>query len=487
MLLTLTTTHAPATDLGYLMHKNPARVQHFDVSFGQVHVFYPEVSEERCTLALVLDIDPIGQVREHNPAWEGFALGQYVNDRPYVASSFMSVAIAQVLGSALNGRCREKPLLADLPIPLTAKLSVVASRGGPGLLEALFAPLGYQLTITRHPLEPRFPEWGESPYYTLELSHTLHLSALLTHLYVLLPVLDNDKHYFIGPEEVEKLLKRGEGWLSAHPACELITRRYLRHQKRLTDLALQRLQEEPMAFEGQKKQSQEEALEQPLSLNQRRLERVAEVIAQSGVASAADLGCGEGQLLQLLWQQASLKKIIGMDVSSRSLEKASRRLHTERFSEKQQERLALFQGSLVYRDRRLQGVEAVVAVEVMEHLEPFRLEAFTQVIFEDLQPEYVVLTTPNAEYNALFPLLPAGSFRHSDHRFEWSRAEFEAWCLDIARKRHYRLRFEPIGPCDEVLGAPTQTVVQNESSSHLESRDSGCDLSFLTQERSPHD
>src|SRR5262245_11106948 len=105
MLLTITTTHSPATDLGYLLHKNPARTHTFDLSFGQAHIFYPEVGEERCTAALLLDIDPVGLVRgRRGPAGEGGMLEQYVNDRPYVASSFLSVAISQVFGTAMSGR-----------------------------------------------------------------------------------------------------------------------------------------------------------------------------------------------------------------------------------------------------------------------------------------------------------------------------------------------------------------------------------------------
>ncbi|MGE3724029.1 MAG: 3' terminal RNA ribose 2'-O-methyltransferase Hen1 [Candidatus Sericytochromatia bacterium] len=462
MLLSLTTTHQPATDLGYLLHKHPDKCQTFELNFGLAHVFYPEASPARCTATLLLDLDPIGLAREQKSAWEGFALGQYVNDRPYVASSFMSVALSRVLGSALNGKCEQKPLLADTPIPLVAELAVVASRGGPGLLENLFAPLGYQLEITRYPLDEHFPDWGMSPYYTLKLQQQIRLSDLLSHLYVLLPVLDNDKHYFIGTEEVQKLLKHGEGWLALHPAKELITARYLRHNKPLTSLALRLLQEDlPEAPETQeeKAESLEQALEKPLSLNQLRLEKVAEVVRLSGLRSVGDLGCGEGRLLQLFWQQGQLERIVGLDVSARSLANAVRRLHTERFSERQAQRLELLHGSLVYRDARLKDLEAVVAVEVIEHLEPFRLEAFAQVLFEDLQPQLVVLTTPNAEYNALFQNLKPGQFRHGDHRFEWSRAEFESWCLNIAKKRHYHLRFEPIGPLDPVLGAPTQMAV----------------------------
>src|SRR5215510_6154958 len=131
MLLTITNTALPATDLGYLLHKNPSKLQSFPLSFGQAHVFYPEATDERCTAALLLDVDPVALVR---PRGRGsVALDQYVNDRPYAASSFLSVAIAQVYGSALKGTSRERAELAETPIPLTAHLSAVPA-GGDGLL-----------------------------------------------------------------------------------------------------------------------------------------------------------------------------------------------------------------------------------------------------------------------------------------------------------------------------------------------------------------
>src|SRR5438067_2443636 len=139
MLLTITCTNQPATDLGYLLHKNPARVQSFELSFGHAHVFYPQASAEICTVALLLDVDPIGLVRgRQGPAGEGRLLEQYVNDRPYVASSFMSVAIAQVLRSALAGESRDRPELAAPPLPLEARLAVLPCRRGQGFLRRLF-------------------------------------------------------------------------------------------------------------------------------------------------------------------------------------------------------------------------------------------------------------------------------------------------------------------------------------------------------------
>ncbi|MCB8959146.1 MAG: 3' terminal RNA ribose 2'-O-methyltransferase Hen1 [Ardenticatenales bacterium] len=462
MLLTISTTHQPATDLGYLLHKHPDRVQQFDLSFGAAHVFYPEASATRCTMALLLDVDPVRLTRRPAGAANNFALQPYVNDRPYVASSLLSVALSEVLGTALNGRCKDRPELVQQAIPLEVGLSVLPVRGGPAFLEALFAPLGYTVSAERQPLDDKFPEWGQSRYYQVQLSGTVRLADLLSHLYVLVPVLDDDKHYYVDEAEIEKLLRHGEGWLAAHPAKEEITRRYLSHFRRLTRQALAQLAEDDAVDPDATRASQdaeEEAVEQPLRLHQQRLERVVEVIRESGARRVLDLGCGEGRLLQMLAKERSIGKLLGLDVSVSSLEKAARRLRLERLSESEQKRIELIHGSLTYRDERLAGYEAAALVEVIEHLDPPRLAALERALFEFARPGLVVITTPNQEYNANFASLPAGQMRHRDHRFEWSRAELAAWAEAVAGRYGYSVRFEPIGPLDPERGAPSQMAV----------------------------
>jgi 3' terminal RNA ribose 2'-O-methyltransferase Hen1 len=463
MLLNISTTHPPATDLRYLLHKNPARLQSFPLSFGQAHVFYPEASPERCTATLLLDVDPIGLVRNRRgPPGEGHALEQYVNDRPYVASSFLSVAIAQVYGSALAGRSKERPELAAQPLPWQVKLAVLPCRGGEGFLRRLFEPLGYAVTAQRHVLDEHFPAWGESPYYTIELQTSARLGNLLAHLYVLVPVLDDDKHYWVGEDEVEKLLRHGEGWLATHPEREVIAERYLKHLRRLTSAALGRLAEEdaPDPDELAAAHATEETmLEERICLNDQRLGAVLAALKQSGARRVLDLGCGEGRLLKLLLGDKHFEHITGLDVSHRALEIAGQRLNLDRLPSGQRERLRLLHGGLTYRDQRLAGYDAAAVVEVIEHLDPPRLAAFERVLFEFARPETVVLTTPNAEYNVKFENLPAGKFRHRDHRFEWTRAEFQAWAAQVAQRFGYRAHFLPVGPEDAALGAPTQMGV----------------------------
>lgn len=463
MLLTISNTQEPATDLGYLLHKNPASVQSFDLAFGKAHVFYTEATRTRCTAALLLDFDPVGLVRtRRGPTGEAGALQQYVNDRPYVASSFLSVAIARVFASAIGGTSKGRPELVDKPLPLVAKVAVIAARGGKDLLHRLFEPLGYTVRSEHHVLDEQFPDWGEGPYYAVELEQTIPLKDLLTHLYVLIPVLDAEKHYWVSQDEVEKLLRRGEGWLETHPERELIVTRYLRYQKRLASEALERLigEEEPEPeAEQDKKAEQEEAIERPLLLNDIRLQRVVEALKQTGAGRVIDLGCGEGKLLRQLLKDKQFQEIAGMDVSYRSLEIASDRLHLETMPAKQKERIRLFQGSLMYRDKRLSGFDAAAVIEVIEHLDPPRLAAFERVVFEHAKPGAVVVTTPNSEYNVRFPTLPAGKFRHKDHRFEWTRPEFQKWATEIATRFGYTVEFRSVGNEDVEVGAPTQMGV----------------------------
>lgn len=463
MLLILTTTYRPATDLGFLLRKNPARAQTFTLTFGQAHVFYPEAGEERCSVALLVEVDPVGLVRNRRgPAGEGGLLDQYVNDRPYAASSFLSVAIAEVFGSALAGQSKERPELADRPIPLCATLSALPCRGGEEFLRKLFEPLGYRVSATRLPLDETFPAWGESAYHRVELEGTLPLHQLLSHLYVLVPVLDNDKHYWVGDDEVTKLLRHGEGWLATHPERDSITRRYLKHQRSLVTDALAQLVDEsdPHPDDTADAQAQEEvAVERALSLNEQRLGTVLAALRASGATSVLDLGCGEGKLLRMLLKERQFTRIVGLDVSHRALEMAMDNLHYDRLPTLQKERLKLLHGSLMYRDERLAGFEAAAVVEVIEHLDPPRLAAFERVLFECARPGTVVLTTPNREYNVKWETLPAGKFRHRDHRFEWTRAEFQDWANGIAARFGYTVRFLPVGPEDAAVGAPTQMGV----------------------------
>jgi 3' terminal RNA ribose 2'-O-methyltransferase Hen1 len=466
MLLEISTTHDPPGDLGYLLHKHPGRVQTFKLAFGEAHVFYPEASDGRCAVALLIEVDPVGLVRGKGRAR---TMDQYVNDRPYVASSMLAVAIAQVFGTALAGNCKDRPELVKTPIPLKARIASIPCRGGEELLKRLFEPLGYRLSIVARLLDERFPEWGASSLFTVTLEGIKTLSDLLSHLYVLIPVLDNEKHYWVGDDEVAKLLRHGEGWLAAHPEREIIATRYLKYRRNLASDALQQLREQdgegPEVIElDSPVDPREEAAELRLSLHQQRHGTVLSVLQAKGAKRVIDLGCGEGKLVRELLGHRGFERVVGMDVSHRALDIAADRLRLDQIPPTVRQRIELFHGSLMYRDKRLEGFDAAVLCEVIEHMDEPRLSAMERVVFEFARPGIVILTTPNREYNVMWEELPPGAMRHRDHRFEWTRGQFRAWAAGVCSRFGYRCEFRGVGeagvtPGGEAVGTPTQMGV----------------------------
>ncbi|MFN8074177.1 MAG: 3' terminal RNA ribose 2'-O-methyltransferase Hen1 [Kineosporiaceae bacterium] len=470
MLLTLTMTApdgnpAPATDLGFLLHKHPDKLHTLEVASGTAHVVYPTASVQECTAALLLEVDPVALVRGSghgkHTAPDAFSLGQYVNDRPYAAGSLLAVALRRLFGTALTGRCDARPELAARPIPLAIRIPVLPCRGGPDVARRLFEPLGWDVAATPIPLDETVPAWGTSRYVDVTLTGTVRLADALSHLYVLLPVLDDAKHYWVGSDEVDKLVRRGGAWLAGHPERELISSRYLAHRSRLTRDALARLAEvddtDPDVLDDAI--ATDAVPDKPPTLAEQRLDAVLTALREAGAATVADLGCGEGVLTAALLADRRFTHVTACDVSIRALQTAARRLRLDNAPEHLTKRLTLAQSSLVYRDERLRGLDAAVLMEVIEHVDPERLPALERAVFGEARPATVVVTTPNAEYNVRFPSLPAGSMRHRDHRFEWTRAEFEAWAAGVGAAHGYTSRFVPVGPFDDEVGAPTQLAV----------------------------
>jgi len=471
VLLTITTTATPATDLGFLLHKHPDKVQTFDQAFGTAHVFYPEATCERCTAALLLEVDPIRLARTKGKDAPDFSLGQYVNDRPYAASSLLATAMAAVFRTALRGRCDARPQLAATAIPLEITLPALPCRGGPGLAGRLLEPLGWRVEATPVPLDPAFPEWGDSPYLTLTLRGTLRLADALNQLYVLLPVLDQAKHYWVAPEEVDKLIRAGEGWLASHPERALIVRRYLANRRGLVRSALGRLAQaddapedaldrDPIDEEPQAPPAaceEDGGLPAAAPLAEQRIRAVLQVLRDHDAPRVIDLGCGAGRLLTRLLADPFFTRVTGVDVSHRALAMARR--NAERAAVGRERRWEVFQGALTYADGRFGGHDAAVLMEVIEHIDPPRLPAVERVVFGDAAPRLIVVTTPNAEYNVRYEGLAPGAMRHPDHRFEWTRKEFRAWAHRVADAYGYRVRFLPVGEDDLELGPPTQMGV----------------------------
>jgi 3' terminal RNA ribose 2'-O-methyltransferase Hen1 len=450
-----------ARDLGRLLHKHPDHLHERETTAGRSLVFFPNRSDEMARAVLFLDVDPIGLVRGRSPQADGL-LTQYVNDRPYAANSLLSVALGRTFGQSMQGRSRECQDLADRALPFEVRLVPVAVAGGAEIAERLFAPLGYELDLR--------PVAGNNdpvrPLFDLRLKAHVRLADLLTHLYVLVPVLDNTKHYAVERNEVEVLLAKGEGWLAQHPEKTMIAKRALRYRRVLSDLALARLNEaadaedeEETAANEEAKEQAEQVLEQPIRLHDLRLDTVVAVLKERGTRSVLDLGCGEGRLLRRLIRERAFERIVGVDASPCTLERAADRLYLRDASDAMRRRVTLQMGSLTYSDRRWEGFDAAALVEVIEHIEPVRLSSLEISVFGNARPRVVIVTTPNREYNALFPNMAPDALRHADHRFEWTRTEFSAWTERVAEEHGYSVELSPLGPENPTHGAPSQMAV----------------------------
>lgn len=485
MLLTVATTAQPdASDFGYLLHKHPGRLQEFELSFGRAMTFYPEANAARCEAALHVEVGEVDRATDRRG--RGANDSAYVSDRSHAAGSYLPSAIMRVFGTALTGRCDSRPGLAASAIPLEIVATPVACRSRATAAD-LFGPLGWEVEEIALPLDPAFPEWGDSPHRRIRLRGVVRLSEALRQVCVLLPVLDGQKHYYVADDEVRKLLHLGEGWLEGHPLRHLIVRRYLRQSRELVlsaESALADLLPAPDAAptddvavneapDGEVPDDEAPGVQalgvEPsarpvpfsppatdgrMGLQEARIAAAVARLKAAGSRRVADLGCGEGDLILALLADPAFAEVVGVEPSPHGIARASKRL--ERLPEAWRHRARLIQGAATYPDARLAGFDAFVLLEVIEHIDPWRLPLLEEAVFGPSGPPTVLLTTPNRDFNALFPGLEGGRLRHGDHRFEWGRDEFKGWADAVAARRGYAV--ETFFVCDEVdgLGGPTQ-------------------------------
>lgn len=457
MLLTLSTTYRPATDLGFLLGRNTERCHTFPLPFGQAHVFYPEANEARCTAALLLEFDPVRFVRDtRNRAYDAGTLSSFVNDRPYVASSLMSIAMARAFAPGMAGDSRDRPKLVDTPIDLEATIAVLRCREGAPLLTRIFEPLGYQVEVKRLPFEDAARAWGESPYCSVTLRGKAKLKDLVTQLYMLLPVIDDDDTYDVGDEKLAKLVERREGFLRTHPERERIARRYARPPHRWVEHPVARLvsaDTDDLAADDDDAEREARAKE-PADLEKARTAAVMSALRDAGARRVVDLACGTGALLKALLPEPRFRQVIGVDASHRALEIARERLALDKLSPESRDRVTLVHGAPLYKDARFVGVDAICLVDLLDVLDRAKIPTLERVVFEHARPTVVVATASNADHPAFAGLPP-----RSPRGQRFTRAELEAWAAEVGARFGYEVRFVPIGSKHEQHGAPSNMAV----------------------------
>lgn len=459
MLINITVTGENAKALSYILWKNPDHIFDREFSSGHVVVFFSEYSNQKATASLLVLVDSVGMVRSE---W-GRISSSYVDHRPYAASSIASVALKEAYSSAFAGKSETAEIDAVIKqkLPVEIELSSVWVKGGVQSIHDFFEPLGYAVNAEKLLYESKWLK-SDSCVFNVTLTGMQTILDLLRHLYVLLPALDNKKHYFVNENEIVKLLSHGEGWLETHPYKERIVSRYLIHRHNLIEEALEQLAEEVQDEETEENAAgAEEAMERPIRLQEERLQTALAVMRTLDPAplKIGDIGCGSGDFIRLIENDRAFSEVIGMDVSSKVLQIAEKRLHLDRRNAWQSPKISLIHGSLAYKDSRLKGLDAVLMFEVIEHIDAIKLPVVEYNIFEFLTPGYVMVSTPNKEYNQLFPSLEKNALRHRDHRFEWTRDEFRQWAGAVTAKYPYEVDFFQVGPRDDNLGAPTQMAV----------------------------
>lgn len=458
MLLSITCEHEHSQELSWLFHKNPDKIQSFNIIAGKAFVFYPEYSDKKVKICLALDIDTVTLVRKLKLPLDSHLLQHYVNDRPYVVSSFMSTAISNVFSSALNGNCKDKPELIDVIFPFEVEISVLKVIGGESLIKKFFEPLGYEVETESFNLDEKFENWGKSRYYKVKLKNNLTLKDLLSHLYVLIPTFDMEKHFYIGNIEAENFLKKGESWLKTHPEKETIIKRYFRKLGKYSNYILSKLNEN-QEDEEKELEIDIEVKKKKESLQTIRINTIFDKLCELGTKTVADVGCGEGKLLRLLKNKPQFQKICGTDVVYKNLIIAKDKLDLDEVATHNLEKINIFQSSILYKDDRLKEYETICLIEVIEHIEEDRIVFLEKIVFGYLNTKNVLISTPNSEYNNVYMPENSDSFRHEDHRFEWNREEFKNWVEKICNNFNYNADFFGIGDYNEQFGYPTQAVI----------------------------
>jgi 3' terminal RNA ribose 2'-O-methyltransferase Hen1 len=440
MQLTIKATGNNAEVISYLLAKNPNNLYERRNNGHFVRMFYNKFSHEEVEVTLFVTPDPIGLARNSS---ETYDITSYINDREFVVSSIFCSFIRSSLGTALNGKPKEEyAAWVDHAFNIEFSFGPVASDLSDQQIIELFNPLGYEVKISYGEANYQMDIKNKSTARFIVLKGLTTLQNGLRQLFVLIPVLDNYKHYYIDEKEIEKIERYGEGWLDTHPQRETIFRRALRFKE------LYRSVEKDTGTNQKGK-----VLENKVRLNDLRYEKIVDCINNlNNKESIVDFGSGEGKLSVRLGFVKGVREILAVEPSEYATLKAIKRFEELKDKEDFIQPTPIM-GSLFYYDERLKSKDIMVLCEVIEHIDEYRLPKIMATIFREYKPKTLIITTPNKEYNQVYDM--GKEYRHPDHRFEWTREEFHEWCIG-QNPGNYELTFDGIGEEHQSFGFPTQ-------------------------------
>ncbi|WIM41190.1 3' terminal RNA ribose 2'-O-methyltransferase Hen1 [Paenibacillus sp. PK4536] len=477
MYLTIKATGTHASMISHLLAKNPNNLYDRTEKGARIRLVYTSFQPEETEVLLFVTPDPIDLVKGSPDHYD---ITQYINDRELVVSSLFCSYIRPALGTALNGKPKADYIdWVEHPFTLHMSMGPVASDLPDSMIESLFQPLGYEVQMERGEIDYSFDLKNRSTVRHIQISGQQTLQHMLRQLYILIPVLDNYKHYYISDDEIERLQRYGEGWLSTHPQHDLIIKRSLRfaplikeYEQKVakneditnvsTELSTHQAEASEMKSElseDQDKQYDSNQTEPPvIRLNELRYRAIVEQVSQLPQhKQIVDFGAGEGKLSVRLGEIEGVEQIWAVEPSMQSQLRA-----IDRFA-KLEGRTdyvipVVTTGSLFYRDERWVDQDVIILCEVIEHINEVRLPQVIHTLFTDYRPQTLIMTTPNREYNEVYQM-GKDEIRHTDHRFEWTRAELEQYCTQWIQDRPYTFTLSGIGEKHEQYGQPTQMVV----------------------------
>lgn len=431
MQLSFYTKGPQAMAVSHLLAKNPANLYERTVKKHAVRFVYHKMTADELYATIFVTPDSLALLNEN----EAYDITHYINDREFAVSTIFLSLIRSALGTALNGKPKEEYVeAAQIAYPFTFEFGPISTSLSDEEITALWAPLGYVVEIesTSEAKHARF----------LKLSNEITLQKALQQFFILIPVMDDYKHYYIDETEKERLVNYGEGWLEEHPQRDFIYKKALRFKK---------LYEDPDRTISQPKTT---------SLNTQRYETITQLVSSLAPKTVVDMGAGEGKLSQLLAQIPTLRKLYSVDPSNTALTKMQKRFSEKTFAITP----TVTWGSLYYEDETFKNADVFILCEVIEHIDEERLPQIMALIVNQYAPKHLIVTTPNAEYNAVYEL---EEMRHADHRFEWTRTQFQNWCVHVAP--NYTLQYKGIGEVHEIFGTPTQMCIMTRREVHASS------------------